>query len=541
MQTSTLIAVTPPAEAVARSHLLGVLEEALPVRFEPREASSIAIGADAILAFGEFDDTALSQPTPTMIIAGVPLTGAPASVTFTASAQVDRRLRGRTLAEQTHQPRQLPPGFGEVLATRGSAPVWATRLDAGEHATYLAACAPDELAADEPLMDRLRPRNFEALVPLVHFLRIVTAGRAWEPPPLRAIVHFDDPNLRWPSYGHLDYRKLLEHAERHDYHAAMAMIPLDARPVHPAAARLFREHRDRLSLLIHGLKHTHLELNQPVPAPARERAVAQALRSIEAFERRSGVGVSRIMCPPHGKASEQYLTTLMEFGVEALFANVPFPWLLGEEPRGTAPSDWHPRPPALASWHPVNFVAGGMPVMPRRLFAGDPDEIVLRAFLDHPLILYGHHEDAADALQTLDRAAQLVNSLGPVQWGSAAAIARKNVATRREGDTLAVRMLARRVDVTVSDQVTTLQIELSLVDGELDRREIVVTRADGRSTTLAAAPTIAIEASAGEVSIELRPRRRLNHRAVVAERPAPWPVLRRALTEGRDRLRPILG
>jgi len=37
-------------------------------------------------------------------------------------------------------------------------------------------------------------------------------------PPLRACFVIDDPNLHWPSYGHLDYRRMAEHARRGGYH-----------------------------------------------------------------------------------------------------------------------------------------------------------------------------------------------------------------------------------------------------------------------------------------------------------------------------------
>ncbi len=437
------------------------------------------------------------------------------------------------------QPQQLPSVAGiEVLARRGSAPVWGSDSLAGR-TVYFAASAPDELRPNEPLRERLRPGRFEGLIPLVQFLRRVTAEHAWDPPPLRAMMMFDDPNLRWPSYGHIDYQELSAHARHHGYHAAMAMIPLDGWIAHPTAARLFRDHPDRLSLLMHGLKHKHFELTEPLEPAARERAVARALRSVEAFERRTRVAVSRVMVAPHGRASEQYLATLLRFGIEALFADVPFPWPGGAPPPGVNLSWWHPRLHALAGWHPVSFVAGGMPVIPRLPFVGNTDAIVLAAFLDSPLALYGHHEDVEDGLEALDRAAALVDSLGPVQWASASAIARQNVLTRVAGSKLSVRLLARRVEVKAPAQVKMVEVDLSLVDGDLEHHQLLITRPGGETTAVPAERTVTIEASAGRLSIELQSIPQLNHRNVAAARPALWPVLRRAMTESRDRIRPL--
>jgi hypothetical protein len=235
------------------------------------------------------------------------------------------------------------------------------------------------------------------------------------------------------------------------------------------------------------------------------------------------------MVAPYGEASEQYLATLLQFGIEALFADHPFPWRADQELRG----------PALTYWHPVNFVAGGLPVIPRYPFTYDLDELVLRAFLDHPLVLYGHHEDVADGLQTLERATALVNSIGTVQWASASAIARQNVLTRREGERFLVRLLARRVDISTPTQVKTLEIDLSLLDGDLGNHEVVVTSQNG-AVTMPATPVVSLDAPAERLTIEVRLRRLLDHHSVPAARLTPWPVLRRAATEARDRLRPLL-
>jgi hypothetical protein len=529
MPGHAVIAVTPCPAAAARTQLFRALEEAFQVRFEQREPPAASAGVDAVLAFAPLTE-AVSPGVPTMVVGGAPLTGAPSHITFAASPYVDRRLRGRTLSESTKQPRRLwPVSDAEVLATRGSAPVWARRSDSSGGTTYLAASPPEELERNEPLKNRLRAGHFEGLLPIVHFLRMVSAQYAWNPAPLRAMVIFDDPNLRWPTYGHIDYRRLLEHARRYSYHVAMAMIPIDAALVHPIAARLYREHPDRLSLLMHGLKHERLELMQPLPPAARERAVARALRSIEGFERRSGLNVSRVMVAPYGEASEPYLATLLKFGIEALFANLPFPWLAGQQPRG----------PALTYWHPVNFVAGGLPVVPRYPFTYDLDELVLGAFLDHPLVLYGHHEDVADGLQTLQHATSLVNSLGKVQWTSASAIARQNVLTRCEDETFFVRLLARRVDVRSPEHVKTMEIDLSLLDGDLGDHEVVVASPTD-AATMPAARVVSVDVPAERLTIEVRLRRRLDHHSIPAARLTPWPVLRRAMTETRDRLRPLL-
>jgi len=113
------------------------------------------------------------------------------------------------------------------------------------------------------------------------------------------------------------------------------------------------------------------------------------------------------------------------------------------------------------------------------------------------------------------------------------------VLTRREAAVLSVRLLARRVDLMPPADVEAVEVDLSVVDGDLDDHELVVRRPD-RAMVMSAARTVVIEAPGDRLQLELRPRRRLDHRSVPAARLTPWPVLRRAMAETRDRLRPLV-
>ena len=69
----------------------------------------------------------------------------------------------------------------------------------------LVASAPAELDPEEPLRARLAPGRCLALLALVHLIRGVLGERDADTGPLRAAFVFDDPNLHWPSYGHVHY------------------------------------------------------------------------------------------------------------------------------------------------------------------------------------------------------------------------------------------------------------------------------------------------------------------------------------------------
>ena len=128
-----------------------------------------------------------------------------------------------------------------------------------------------ELANDEVLYTLLSKHQLTAIA-LVQFLRGPSSPTGWHPAPLRAAFLFDDPNLRWRSYGFIDYRSLLAHADEHGYHASMAMIPLDAGRPHPATAAMFRRRADRLSLIVHGNDHTKASCRQATRSTKRCRS-----------------------------------------------------------------------------------------------------------------------------------------------------------------------------------------------------------------------------------------------------------------------------
>jgi hypothetical protein len=291
------------------------------------------------------------------------------------------------------------------------------------------ASAPAELGAKEALRERLRPGRCLALLALAHFLAELSAQVRPPAPPLSAAFLIDDPNLRRPRYGHLDYAALLRHARLHGYHLAVAMVPLDARLAHARAIRLFREGAAHLSLCVHGNNHDGPELGRPRDDAQAMALLAQALGRIAAFERRTGIAVDRVMVPPHERLSEAAARALLASGFEAVATTRPYPWVAD-----TPEQFWLARPPEagpLAAWGPVDVVAGGLPVLLRANFERHPrEDLVLRAFLGQPLILYGHHDVLAQGPEALATAAAQINRLGDVHWRSLAQIARTHAHPR---------------------------------------------------------------------------------------------------------------
>jgi hypothetical protein len=388
------------------------------------------------------------------------------------------------------------------------------------------------LRPNEFLFQHLNGRRFMGLLPLLHFLRQVVRGIDWEGPSPRACFVFDDPNLHWRSYGFLNYRVLAAHAVRHNYCVSVATIPLDAWWVNAGVAATLRSCSPRISVLIHGNNHTAHEMLSQRNAVDRLALAAQAMRRMERLTRRHGISFLKIMEAPHGAIAADMLPHLLALGYEAALCT---PELLVQHNAGTA---W----PAAFGMDRSDMLGGGLPVIPRIRMSSDwRNEVLLAAFLRQPIIVAGHHHDAANRMEFLEELADAVNRIEGVVWSDLPEILRTNYRQRIEGDVLLVKMYARRVRVAVPPGVRHLSVLRPWL--EEDRIEKLVIAVDGGTKTLRAAGSMAQDitpGATGTVEIASEIEHPLHFSSVNSPFPRPWPLTRKVLMEVRDRLSPIL-
>ena len=104
---------------------------------------------------------------------------------------------------------------------------------------------------------------------------------------------------------------------------------------------------------------------------------------------------------------------------------------------------------------------GGLPVIPRfHVVASDLEDVVFRAFLGQPLILYAHHTDLKAGLDLLAARADYVRSLGVNSWQSLGRIADDVVSTYRCGDCVTITLYSRRAVFAIPEGVTHIQFVL---------------------------------------------------------------------------------
>jgi glycosyltransferase involved in cell wall biosynthesis len=531
----TRIAVVPASARELRPRLFAALESAFAVSFsdDPMTAADDRL-PDAVIGFGVAGAAAVTLmpgvPALLALNAESELPQAPQPACFGNDRAVPAALRGGRLSEAhaAIQEQLSVAADDHVIATLGARVAWKASADG----TLNTVCAmPCELEPGEALRQRLRPGRFLSLAALVHFLRDVLAPGWSAAAPLHAAFLIDDPNLHWPSYGHVHFEALRRHAQTHGYHVSIAMAPADGRFVHPRAADIFRYGSRQLSLCIHGNDHDGPEFGRPRDIRAGLKPAAQALQRTLAFERRTGLRVDRVMVPPHERLSEPAARAVARLGYAAACVTRPYPWLSdsAQTPWLTAPPEAGP----LTGLRPGEIMPGGLPAMLRIGFDASDEELALRAFLGQPLILYGHHDLLAGGLDLLAQRAESINRLGAVQWGSLADVATGAYQTRGDDDVLEVRMLGREIHFRVPPGIRRLRIDArELASSEADR--VVLRTPNGIELgELRAASPASIHADFGgpiEARLERPPIA-----ALPSTRTRPRAVGRRVIAESHDR------
>jgi len=523
---------------VSKGHrkLFDALEQLFHIRFEERDLGDDA-GIDAwvlngldVKSAGMFTRSGLTCYTTINNVERIPC-GESKIIEFSLNDAIPFVLRGRKInTEEAAECMALPPQLRcfSIIASKAGFPLWAIQESMHCRHHYVSMSIP-ELNDDEPLFRYFHGEQFLRLLPFFLFLRSLADDKGWEPPPLQACFMFDDPNLHWPTYGFMKFAEMMRHAGTYKYHSSIATIPLDAWFFHKPTVSLFKEHRDRMSLLIHGNDHTSHELSQPCSEKERNQILLQALLRIAAFERRSGLEVSKVMAPPHGACSEDFLRGMSNVGFEAACIS------RGSLRRDNRQAKWLTTIGIRSS-----DIVEGLTIFPRFALSGNcHNSILLAALLHQPIIPVGHHEDISEGLQMLGDLSTFVNSLGDVRWANMSGISRSHFSRMTDGAILRIRMHTRRVEVSVPEGTDRIRVERSRseeVEPESFAWRILEDKAEWkpcRSDQLITVPP-------GKKTEIVRPPPSTSMDENTVRKFQLWPVMRRQVTEARDRVAPAL-
>ena len=383
------------------------------------------------------------------------------------------------------------------------------------------------------VLEHLHGPRFMQLLPLMHFLRDVTAPHGWQRPPLRAAFMFDDPNLHLPSYGFFSYANVAKRALRDRFHVSLALVPLDAWSPHAATVQLMKTRHEQLSLVVHGNDHTRHEMARNWPASRYDMALAQCVQRMRRFETATGLHVGRVMVPPHEAVLDRVLERLAPFGFEAACLS---PWSLRRFNPGQVR-------PASFGLLPADTAANGLPVLGRdRLDEDCESAAVINAWLGRPVVLVGHHALLARGLEVLSSVATKVNALGDVQWQPVTSMLSKNLLSWRDGATLHVQPHAMQVQLHVPESVSRLIVHAPpSISGAAALGYTISGTAlgpNGQKTMVAQGQTLSVRGGQALV-VSAVSAATVDLRTIAPRRTSMRALGRRLLCEARDRLTAI--
>lgn len=455
------------------------------------------------------------------------------TITFSKHHALTSILHGRRLnTEGTRELKALPQWLSNIktLASKEGVPVWGIQEYNKLHHHFVSVPIP-EMQPNVPSFAYFNGNCFFPILPLLLFLKSVNGDQYWEPPPQLATIMFDDPNLHAPVYGFINFSRMLEHAKLHKYHVSFATIPLDGWFVHRPTASLFRKNMEWLSLLIHGNDHISDELGRSLSTDRIACVLRQALDRITKMEHKTGVRVARIMAPPHGACNEESLSMMAKLGLEAACISS------GSLHYHNKNATW----PLTIGFRTCDTIAG-LPVFSRfALSSNFHNNIIIAALLHQPIIARAHHQDISDGLNLLQDVSEFINSLGKVTWADMQSISRSQYARILKGDTLFIRMLSKRISVRIPEGIKKIHVEkrggnnASSEFPPLFWREFVehpnwIPHKVEESIPVRPGTVVEIlSTQVGSIINEIR-----------VAKPRIYPMVRRTLTETRDRILPVI-
>jgi hypothetical protein len=417
----------------------------------------------------------------------------------------------------------------EVLASVGGKPIWLAR-SCEKGTCQITRTSLPLIREKDFLFQYFNEERFLELLPVMNFLSQLVKDTNWQSTSLPACLVIDDPSLYWPSYGHLDFGRLAEHAKKDNFFVSVATIPLDAWWVHRRVAEMFRSYNPRLSLLIHGNNHTARDMLPENDSGVCLSVAAQALRRMERLQRVHGLEVLKIMEAPHGAITNEMFPHLLALGYEAALGTTRL--LVKHNPNVT----W----PASFGLHRSQILGGGLPVIPRiKITPNWGNAVLLAAFLRQPIVIVLHHGDIADGYEPLIEIAGMINQLAGVTWASPLEIARSNYTELRREDSLTVKMYSRRIQLAIPPNVKSLYLNRPWPqNGSCD--EVIVrnsVREIFRGSGLGMLDPVPVE-SERQLEIYCPPGNPVDYRSVPAPGFRCWPLTRKFLMEARDRSAP---
>ena len=278
-------------------------------------------------------------------------------------------------------------------------------------------------------------RSFVGAVPIVMYLKWAFRDVCWTTQETNACLVIDDPPLR-SRYGFLDFQELLQLMETCKFTTTLAFIPWNWKRTDRRTVLAFLQHREALSVCVHGCDHTSREF----AARSRdllEKKLKVAKHRMRSLLERTGLNHDQVMVFPQGVFSPETAPALKSNGfVAALNTEVDS---AGPELSEVEIADL---------WSVAVLRYGMFPIFTRRYISHGIENFAFDGLLGKPCFIVGHHELFRDHGRELSMFVRALNSLHwKLSWRTLEDAISHTYSIQHRGGEVKMRMCAERLIV----------------------------------------------------------------------------------------------
>jgi hypothetical protein len=279
----------------------------------------------------------------------------------------------------------------------------------------------DTLDVNREIGNALLSEYFSRFLPHAMAVRYMFGEESWRPVEHHASIIIDDPLLR-PTYGFLNFERLLRLVEESNLFVTIAFIPYNYRRNSRRIVRMFRENRERLAICFHGNDHTTEELASSDTSRLNTMLdIAESRMRIH--HKSSGLDCHRVMVFPQEYFSVEAMKVLKSRNFHAATSSMSHP-----AHRAVSLTLAELAQPAVLRY-------GGFPLFLRK-YSRDikKQDIAFNLFFGSPILIVDHH-DVFRCPETLLEAVSMVKSVAPeISWCDLETAVAKSTLTRTSPD-----------------------------------------------------------------------------------------------------------
>lgn len=270
-----------------------------------------------------------------------------------------------------------------------------------------------------------------------------------------ACLIIDDPLLK-PSYGCINFTKLLEQMKNHVFFTEIAFIPWNYKRSDPKTVRLFADNPDHYAICVHGCNHTRNEFGQ-IDYDNLSSLTSLALYKMELHKKITGLSYDPVFVFPQGYFSSVAMKVLKEQGFFAAFNSI------------IEATDIKTPPSSIEYLKPATTIYWDFPLFLRR-HPNNKEHFIQDIKNGRPLLIIEHHNSFRNGYKKITDLIDWINNLGNIKWTSLLNIAECYLESKFTGTKIITPLL---INIKSSSKVTIRRVLSEARDNIIEKNDLL--------------------------------------------------------------------